>query len=194
MAQGRQGRVAPALGNAKLPERLRDVSGPRKAGPASLSAKSPSSVRAGAPGCPKDMTDIDMKGRAEDICQYARLLEVSWAEAANPGVRAAPPAKDAAVGWMTETSPTTSRCGNTNMTSPRAPGTREGGTPRGSGERTGATRQGEGARSSGSARAAAGASAGASGTRTWKPEAQPPEEEASAGQAEGMAGGEEGMG
>jgi hypothetical protein len=33
----------------------------------------------------------------------------------NPGLRAAPPAKDAAAGWMTETSPTTSRRGKTNM-------------------------------------------------------------------------------
>jgi hypothetical protein len=97
------------------------------------SAKSPSSVRAGTPRCPKDLTDIGMKGRAEDTCRNARRLEASRAAAAKPGMREAPPAKDAAAGWMTETSPTTSRRGNMNMTSPRAPDPREGRTPRGSG-------------------------------------------------------------
>jgi hypothetical protein len=69
-ARPTQGRVAPAKGNAKLPERPRDEGGPREARPASLhgSAKSPSSVRARAPRRPKDSTDIGTKGRAEDTC------------------------------------------------------------------------------------------------------------------------------
>jgi hypothetical protein len=67
------------------------------------SAKSPSSVRAGAPRRPKDSTDIGTRDRAEDTCRCARRLEASRAAAANPGVRAAPTAKDAAAGWMTET-------------------------------------------------------------------------------------------
>jgi hypothetical protein len=49
-ARPTQGRVAPAKGTAKLPERPRDEGGPREARPASLHglvAKSPSSVRAG---------------------------------------------------------------------------------------------------------------------------------------------------
>jgi hypothetical protein len=193
-ARPTQGRVAPAHGNAKLPERPRDEGGPRETRPASLlpvawSAKSPSSVRAGAPRCPKDSTDIGTKGRAEDTCRYARRLEASQAASANPGVRAAPTAKEAAAWWMTETSPTTSQRGNTNMTSPRAPGPRGGGTPRGSGDW--APGPGEGAESAGSVKAAAGASAGASGTSTGRPETQPPEEEASAGSAGGKAGGEE---
>jgi hypothetical protein len=79
-----------------------------------------------------------------------------------PGVRAAPPAKGAAAGWMTETSPNTSRRGNTSMTSPRAPGPRGGGTPRGAGEQKGTPGPREKAGLSGSAGAAAGASAGAS--------------------------------
>jgi hypothetical protein len=77
------------------------------------SAKSPSNVRAEAPRRPKDSTDIDTKGRAEETRRYERRLEASRAAAANPGVRAAPPAKEAAAGWITETSPITSRCGNT---------------------------------------------------------------------------------
>jgi hypothetical protein len=85
------------------------------------------------------------------------------------------------------------RRGNTNMTSPGAPGLRGGGTPRGSGERKEAPRPGKGAGSSGSAGAAAGASARASGTSTRRPEAQSRKEEASTGQVEGMAGGEEGV-
>jgi hypothetical protein len=66
------------------------------------SAKSPSSVRAGAPRRPKDSTDIGTKGRAEDTCRYARRLEASRAAAANPGARAAPTAKEAAAGWIFE--------------------------------------------------------------------------------------------
>jgi hypothetical protein len=62
-------------------------------------ACTPSSVKAGAPRRPKDSTDIGTKGRAEDTCRYARHSEVSRAAAANPGVRAAPPAKEAAAGW-----------------------------------------------------------------------------------------------
>jgi hypothetical protein len=66
------------------------------------SAKSPSSVRAGAPRRPKDSTDIGTKGRAEDTCRYARRLEASRAAAANPGARAAPTAKETAagLGWL----------------------------------------------------------------------------------------------
>jgi hypothetical protein len=41
------------------------------------SAKSLSSIRAGAPRRPKDSTDIGTKGRAENICRYARSLEAS---------------------------------------------------------------------------------------------------------------------
>jgi hypothetical protein len=67
------------------------------------------------------------KGRTEDTYLYARRLEASRAAATNPGVRAAPPTKDAPAGWMTETSPTTSRRGKTNMVSSRAPGPRRGG-------------------------------------------------------------------
>jgi hypothetical protein len=51
-----------------------------------------------------------------------------------------------------------------------------------------------GAGFSGSVGAAVGASEGVSGTRTGRPEAHRPEEEASAGLAVGMAGGEEGVG
>jgi hypothetical protein len=94
------------------------------------SAKSPSSVRAGAPRRPKDSTDIGTKGRAEDTCRYARCLEASRAAAANPGVRAVPPAKEAAAGWMTETSPT-KLAREHEHDIPRAPGPRGGGTPRG---------------------------------------------------------------
>jgi hypothetical protein len=42
-----------------------------------LSGKSPSSVRAGAPGRPKKSTDICMKGRADDTCRYAYRSEAS---------------------------------------------------------------------------------------------------------------------
>jgi hypothetical protein len=87
--------------------------------PPAWSARSLSSIRAEAPRRTRDSTDIDTKGRAEDTCRYACRLEASRAAAANPGVRAAPPAEEAAAGWMTETTPTTSRCRNTNMTSPR---------------------------------------------------------------------------
>jgi hypothetical protein len=69
------------------------------------SAKSPISVRAGALRRPKDSTEIGTKGRAKDTCRYACRLEASRAAAANPGVRAAPRAKEAAAGWMTERHP-----------------------------------------------------------------------------------------
>jgi hypothetical protein len=67
-----QGCVAPAKGNAKLPERPRDEGGPRKGRPASLHrlvGQVPSSVRAGAQRRPKDSTDIGTQGRAEDTCR-----------------------------------------------------------------------------------------------------------------------------
>jgi hypothetical protein len=60
-------------------------------------------------------TDIGTKGRAEDTCRHAHRLEASRAAAANPGARAAPTAKEAAAGWMTEMSPTTSRRGNIGL-------------------------------------------------------------------------------
>jgi hypothetical protein len=110
------------------------------------SAKSPSSVRAGVPRRPKDSTDIGTKGRAEDTCRYARRLEASRAAAASPGAHAAPPAKEAAAGWMTETSPTTSWRENT----PRREVFLRGGTPRGPGEREGTPGPGEEAGSAGS--------------------------------------------
>jgi hypothetical protein len=139
-ARPTQGRVAPAEGNAELAERPQDEGGLREARPAGLHClvgQVPKQRQGRDPKGPgPDSTDIGTKGGAKDTCRYARRSEASRAAAANPGVRAAPTAKDAAAGWMTETSPTTSWRGNTNMTFPWAPGPRGGWTPKGSGERT----------------------------------------------------------
>jgi hypothetical protein len=131
-ARPTQERVAPCRSSAKLPELPRDESGPREAKPASLHRLvSQVAEQRRAPRRPKDSNNI---GRAEDTCRYAHRLEAYRAAATNRGVRAAPPAKDAAARWMTETSPTMSQRGNIDITSPRASCRRGGGTPRGSGE------------------------------------------------------------
>jgi hypothetical protein len=56
------------------------------------------SWQAWAPRRPEDSTDIGTKGRAEVTRRCARRLEASRVAAVNPGVCAAPLAKDAAAG------------------------------------------------------------------------------------------------
>jgi hypothetical protein len=139
-ARPTQGRVAPAKGNAKLPKRPQDEGGPREARPASLHGlvgQVPEQRQGWGPKAPEGLDRHRHEGQGGGH-RRTRRLEASRAAAANPGARAAPTAKEAAAGWMTETSPNTSRRGNTNMTSPRAPGPRGRGTPRGSRKREGA--------------------------------------------------------
>jgi hypothetical protein len=81
-ARPTQGRVAPAKGNAKHPERPRDEGGPTEARPASLHR-----LVGQVPGQrqgrrPKDSTDIGTKGRAEDtfksINMRIPICDIQW--------------------------------------------------------------------------------------------------------------------
>jgi hypothetical protein len=95
------GSRCPANGNAKLPERPLDESGPRNARPTSLHrlvSQNAKQQQGRGSKASKDSTDIGTKGRAEDTRQYARPLEASRAAAANPGERVVPPAKETATG------------------------------------------------------------------------------------------------
>jgi hypothetical protein len=83
--------------------RPRDEDGPREARVASLHrlvSQVPEQRQDGSSKASEGL-DIGTKGRAEDTCRYACRLQASRAAAAIQGVRAAPPAKDAAAGWMT---------------------------------------------------------------------------------------------
>jgi hypothetical protein len=165
-ARPSQGRAAPAQGNAKLPESPRDESGPKEARP---------------------------------TCLHRLVSQVAEQ-------RQGPKASEGARGCAQHPSKGYScRVDDGNVTHHEPAQKHKHDIPTGPGfEGTGDNKRvwgaewgpwaGRGAGWSGSAGEAAEASAGASGTSNERPEAQPPEEEASAGPAEGMAGGEEGVG
>jgi hypothetical protein len=100
-ARPTQGRVAPAKGNAKLLERPRDEGGPREARPASLLrlvGQVPEQRQGRGPKAPEGLDRHRREGQSGGHLPIRTPLGGVRAAAANPGVGAAPPAKEAAVG------------------------------------------------------------------------------------------------
>jgi hypothetical protein len=101
-ARPTQARVDPAKGKAELPEHPRDVGGLREARPVSLNrlaSQVPENRQGEGPKTPEGADRHGHKGQGGGHLPIRAPLggvNQSRAAAANPGVRAVPPAKDAA--------------------------------------------------------------------------------------------------